>query len=65
MHILINADPDSLQRIWDYCQAHDIDMYYGRIDHDLHDIAWQIEYESCNHLDILLMLFPHELRVLG
>jgi hypothetical protein len=65
MHILITADPVSLQMIWDYCQDKKLTMYYGRIDHDVHEIAWQIEHESCSHLDILLLLFPSELRVLS
>lgn len=65
MHILINADPDSLQRIWDYCQARDIPMYYGRIDHSVHEIAWQIIDQPSSHLDILLLLFPESLRVLS
>ena len=65
MHILINADPDNLQRIWEYCQSHSIDMYYGRIDHEYHDIAWQILSDASSHIDILLLLFPSELRVLG
>lgn len=65
MHILINADPLNLQRIWEYCQGHDIDMYYGRIDHQLHEIAWQIHQPAGPHLDILLLLFPQELRVLS
>jgi hypothetical protein len=40
-------------------------MYYGRIDHSVHELAWQIQHDACARLDILLMLFPSELRVLG
>lgn len=64
MHILINATPDDLNRIFSYCQSHDISMYYGRIDHHVHEIAWQILHESCPHLDILLLLWPNNLTVL-
>lgn len=65
MHILVTADPDNLQRIFDYCHHYQIVMHYGRVDHELHDIAWQIIHESCPRVDILLMLFPRELRVLS
>lgn len=40
-------------------------MYYGRINHDYHDIAWQIVHDSCSHLDILLLMFPGNLRVIS
>jgi hypothetical protein len=65
MHILVQADPDDMERIWQYCQAKDITMYYGRVDHEYHDIAWQILHDSCSHLDILLLMFPQQLRVLS
>ena len=65
MHILVTADPDNLQRIFDYCHTYHIVMHYGRVDHEFHDIAWQIIHESCSRIDILLMLFPSELRVLS
>ena len=65
MHILIKADADSLERIWQYCQAKDISMYYGRVHHEYSDIAWQIVDDSSPYLDILLLMFPAELQVLS
>lgn len=65
MHILITADPHNLERIWQYCQAKSISMYYGRIDHEYHDIAWQIIADASPHLDILLLMFPENLRVIS
>lgn len=64
MHILVQADPDNMNRIFQYCQQHDIAMYYGRIDHEYSDIAWQILDDAGPHLDILLLMFPENLRVL-
>jgi hypothetical protein len=66
MHILVAANPaDDLQRVWDYCCQYNITMYYGRIDHEYHDIAWQIVDKSSARLDLLLLLFPHSLSVVG
>jgi hypothetical protein len=64
MHILVLADADNFARISDYCHQYGIVMHYGRIDHELHDIAWQIIADPAPRLDILLLLFPEHLRVL-
>lgn len=65
MHILVQADPDDMERIWQYCQQKNITMYYGRVDHEYHDIAWQIMHENNKYIDILLMLYPAQLKVLS
>ena len=65
MHIMITGDVNNVNRIFQYCQQYNITMYYGRIDHEIHDLAWQIVHDACPRLDILLMLFPGELRVLS
>lgn len=65
MHIIIVGSVDNVNRIFQYCQQYDITMYYGRIDHEYHDLAWQIQHDACPRLDILLMLFPAELQVIS
>ena len=64
MHILITAAPDDLARIFQYCDQYDIPLSYGQIDHQLYDVAWQIDSPGNSHIDILLLLFPHCLHVL-
>lgn len=65
MHILITGNVDAVNRIFQYCAQYNITMYYGRIDHELHDLAWQIQDQNSKYLDLLLLLFPQELQVLG
>lgn len=65
MHILVAGDRQNVERIFEYCQKYQITMYYGRIDHEYHDIAWQILHDGNKYIDLLLMLFPAELKVIS
>jgi hypothetical protein len=65
MHIIVTADAQSITRIFQYCDQHDITLYYGQVDHVLMDMCWQIITESSARIDILLLLFPDNLTVIG
>lgn len=62
MHILV-VGPD-VERVFQYCDQHDIMLFYGVVDYHTHELAWQIMQESSSHLDILLLMFPETLQVL-
>jgi len=65
MHILVTADPQTINRIFLYCHQYDIPIHYGQIHHHLVEIAWQIIAEPQGRIDLLLMLFPDNLQVLS
>jgi hypothetical protein len=63
--IITTTDYPHIDRIFQYCNQHNISMYYGQIGSADSDINWQIVDAPSAHLDILLLMFPEWLRVVG